>query len=249
MFPGHPWEGEDFGAVEYEWYLARGYIFNVEFDVQMKPFIVFCKAHGHRSNPLIMKIATRLSAEFLPQRTVALNRRSYPARYPAGYVRPVRKGTDMLEHISVREKPEYFIERPIREQMQPLAKWMAVKHPRVAVWLARHVFPRHEVKDNYALMVTRNPLRGLGTRVVFHGTDYRTFILAIPFGDHVTCTFGAPHAFANIHYYEPFLKKFLTYMQQPESIPPELLMKPYREAPPTGGPPKPSPPGQGEPRE
>lgn len=233
MFPGHPWEGETFGEVEYEWYLVRGYVYNVEFPMRMKTFIDFCKREKIRSNPLIMKIAARLSAEFLPQLTVSLSGRAYPARYPAGYVRPVRPGADMLEHISVREKPEYFIERDIRGQMQPLARWFAVKHPKLSVWIARHLLPDREIKDNYALMVSRNPLRGLGRPVVFHGTNYRTWILALPFGDEVTCTFGAPHAFSNIQFAEPFLKKFIGWIENPETIPPELLAKPYREAPPS----------------
>ncbi len=235
MFPGHPWEGEEFGPLEYEWYLARGYVFNVEFDVKLAPFIQFCKAGGHRAHDLTMKIAARLSSLHLPQRTMALNRRSYPARYPAGYIRPVGRGRDMLEHIAVREKPDIFAERVIRDQMQPLVRWFQSHLPRTSVWLARRFFGSREIKDNYALMVTRNPLRNLGTRVVFHGTHYRTFLLCIPFGDQVTVTFGAPHALGNINYYEPFLLKFKTYMENPEQIPRELLEKPYRVAPKNNG--------------
>jgi len=235
MFPGHPWAGEEFGPLEYEWYLARGYVFNVEFDVNLTPFIQFCKTAGHRAHELTMKIGARLSAEHLPQRTMALNRRSYPARYPAGYIRPVAEGHDMLEHVAVREKPELFVERVIRDQMQPLVKWFTVHAPRAAVWLGRRFFASREIKDNYALMVTRNPLRNLGTRVVFHGTHYRTFLLCIPFGDRVTVTFGAPHALGNINYYEPFLLKFKTYMEDPGQIPRELLDKPYRVAPKNNG--------------
>lgn len=231
MFPGHPWQGEEFGPMEYEWYLARGYVFNVEFDVNLKPFLAFCKARGHRSHELTMKIGARLSAAHLPQRCLSLSRRSYPARYPAGYVRPLAEGRDMLEHVAVREKPDGFVERPIRDRMQPLVKWFAVHAPRTSVWLSRRFFASREVKDNYALMISRNPLRGLGTRVVFHGTHYRTYVLTIPFGDRVTVTFGAPHALGNINYYEPFLLKFKTYMEDPEQIPPELLAKPYRAAP------------------
>jgi len=231
MFPGHPWTGEEFGEVEYLWHLSRGYIFSVEFDVKLRPFVEFCKEHNHRTHQLTMKIASRLSAEHLPQVVNALNGKAYPARYPAGYIRPLHKGRDMLEHISVRERPEYFIERAIRDDWQPLARWFAIKHPRAAVWLARRVFPEREVKNNYALMISRNPLRNLNTRVVFHGTNYRTCCLAIPFGDVATCMFGAPHGFGNINFYEPMLIQFKTYMEEPEKIPGELLSKPYREAP------------------
>ncbi len=232
MYPGHAWEGEEFGPIEYEWYMARHYVFNVEFDVFMKPFIDFCKANGHKTHDLMMKVTTRLSANHLPQRTIALNWKSYPARYPAGYIRAARPGTDMLEHIAVREKDGQFLERNLRAQMQPFAKKVAIKHPKLAVWLARHVFPRQEVKHNYALMVTRNPLKGLNTRIVFHGTHYRTFLLLVPFGTDTTCTFGAPHAFGNINYYEPFLKNFKTYMEDPEQIPGDLFQKPYKMVPP-----------------
>lgn len=229
MYPGHPWEGEDFGPVEYEWFLARGYVFNVEFDVHIKPFIDFCKAGGHRSQELMMKITYRLSEEYLPQRTMALNGRSYPARYPVGYVRTIAEGRDMLEHIAVREKPGYFVERPIRDLWNPQMRQIAIKFPKLSVWMARHFFPTREVKNNYALMVSRNPLRSLGTGVVFHGTDYRTIVLTIPFGDKPAVTFGAPHALGNINYYEPFLKQFKDYMEDPEQIPKELLVKPYKQ--------------------
>ena len=115
MFKGHPWEDDEFGPVEYYWYLARGYVINVEFDVAIKPFMDFCREHGYRSNQLMMKIGARLSTEFLPQYMVALNKKAYPARYPAGYVRPVRPGRDMLEHVGIREKKNRFAERLIRE--------------------------------------------------------------------------------------------------------------------------------------
>lgn len=231
MFRGHPWEGEEFGEVEYEWYLARGYVVNVEFDVDIKPFIDFCKQNRHRSNQVLMKIGVRLSEEFLPRRTVALNRRDYPVRFPAGYIRPVREGSDMLEHIAVQEQEDCFEEVNIRELINPYQRWFMVRLPRLSVWLAKHLFAYREVKKNYAFMVSRNPLAGLGTRVVFHGTHYRTFVLTIPYGDKVTCVFGAPHALGNINVYEPMLKKFKVLMESPETIPADLLAKPYREAP------------------
>jgi hypothetical protein len=231
MFEGHPWQGEDFGEVEYEWFLARGYVFNVEFDVDVKPFIDFCREGGFRSNQLMMKIGVRLSKEFLPQRTVALKKRDYPVRYPAGYIRPVREGSDMLEHIAVEEYDDRFEEYNIREQINPFQRWMMTRHPKFTVWLAKRFFGRREAKKNYAFMVSRNPLKGLNTRVVFHGTHYRTFVLTVPFGELVQVTFGAPHALGNINYYEPLLLKFKTWMEQPEQIPKDLLEKPYKETP------------------
>ena len=234
MFPGHPWEGEEFGAIEYHWYLKRGYEFDVLFDVHLKPFVDFCKQNGHKSNQLTMKIAARLSTEFLPQYMIALNGKPYPTRYPAGYVRPVRDGADMLEHIGIREKGEYFAERNIREGYQPLVKWFATRHPRIGVWLAYHFFAYRETKNNYALMISRNPLKNLNTKVVFFGARYRTMVLAIPYGEIATCMFTAPHAFGNINYFEPFLLKFKTWMEDPEKIPRDLLDKTYQEAPPSG---------------
>ena len=41
MYPGHPWEGEDFGGAEFEWFLARKYELDVQFDLDLKPFIDF----------------------------------------------------------------------------------------------------------------------------------------------------------------------------------------------------------------
>lgn len=234
MFKGHPWEDDEFGPVEYYWYLARGYVINVEFDVAIKPFMDFCRDQGHRSNQLMMKLGARLSTEFLPQYMVALNKKAYPARYPAGYVRPVRPGRDMLEHVAIREKKNHFAERLIRDDWQELAVWIAKNYPRLGVWLSLHGFAREETRNNYALMISRNPLRNLGTKVAFSGTHYRTYVLTIPYGDKVTVTFGGPHAFGNIQYYEPFLLKFKNWMEHPETIPEELLEKEYRAAPARG---------------
>lgn len=231
IFKGHPWENEEFGPVEYYWYLARGYVINVEFDVNIKPFMTFCADHDLRSNHLMMKVGARLSSEFLPQYVVALNKKAYPARYPAGYIRPISQTGDMLEHVAIREKKSHFSERLIRDDWQELAVWFARKYPRLSVWLSLHGFAREEVRNNYALMVSRNPLRNLGTKVTFSGTHYRTYVLTIPYGDLVTVTFGGPHAFGNIQYYEPFLLKFKTWMEQPENIPDELVKKTYKAVP------------------
>jgi len=231
MFKGHPWEGEEFGAVEYEWYLAGGYVFNVEFDVNMKPFLDFCKQNGHRINHLLMKIGSRLSCEFLPQRTVSLKKRDYPVRFPAGYVRLVKQGEDMLEHIGIEERGDGFKEFNLRELINPYQRYMMTRHSRITVFLAKRWFGAREAKKNYALMISRNPLRKMNTKVSFHGTHYRTYVLTIPFGEKVSITFGAPHALGNINFYEPFLLKFKTWMENPHSIPQELIEKKYQEAP------------------
>jgi len=230
MYKGHPWEGEKFGRTEYEWYLRRGYEFDIMFEVNMKPFIDFCKDFGHRSNQLTMKVAARLSANHLPQYMLSLHGKPMPCRYPAGYVRPVREGADMLEHVGIREKEDHFGERNIRQSWKPLSKWIAQNMPRTAAALSRF-FPGEETRNNYALMVSRNPLKNLGTKVVFFGSHYRTMCLGIPFGENATCLFTAPHAFGNINYFEPFLLDFKTWMEDPESIPEDLLKKPYKEAP------------------
>jgi hypothetical protein len=228
MFKGHPWEGEDFGRMEYEWYLARGYEVMVNFDVNFEQFIKFCKTIGQRANQLTMKITARLSTEHLPQYMIALNGKPYPTRYPSGYVRPIEAGRDMLEHIAIREKNADFSERNIREGFPSGVKWMAKHQPKLSVFLAKNIFASREVKNNYALMVTRNPLRGLNTKVMFSGTHLRTMALAIPFGKEATCTFAYPHAFGNINCYEPFLKLFKTYMENPEEIPQDILEKRYK---------------------
>lgn len=233
MFPGHPWTGEPFGEAEYQWFLRRGYEVGVLFEVNMEPFVAFCKAGGHKANQLMMKITARLSAEHLPQYQIALNGRPYPARYPAGYVRQERPGVDMLEHVAVREKPESFSERRVRDHWKLIPRWFALKHPRIGSWLARF-FPGEEVKDNYALLVTRNPLRKLNTPVIIVGSHLRNMALAIPFGKKVFCSFYFPHAFGNINAFEPFLVKFKTFMEDPEQIPADILGKPYREAPAAG---------------
>lgn len=232
MYPEHPWQGERYGGVEYEWFLRRTYEVGAAFEVRLQPFVDFCRTYGHRSNQLTMKLAARLSTQHLPQRMLALNGRPYPTRYPAGYVRPVRDdGSDMLEHIAVVELPDQFAERNVRDKWQPPARWLATHAPRLAVWLARWIFPRDEVRGNYALMVSRNPLRSLDTRVIVLGSHVRTMALAIPYGSPALCTFLTPHAFGNINYFEPFLREFKTYMEEPGQIPSDLLEKPYVEAP------------------
>lgn len=231
MFTGHPWEGEEFGPVEYEWFLARNYELEVQFEVHMRPFVEFCREFGHRSQELTMKVATRLSQDHLPQYMLALNGRPYPTRYSAGYVRPVRPGRDMLEHIAVRENDDQFEERDIRASWKKIVKWFAINHPKTSVWLARHFFGYRETKNNYALMVTRNALRSLGPKVSFTGSHYRTMCLGIPFGERVNCVFAVPHAFGNLNHFEPFLVKFKTFMEDPEQIPAEILQKPYVTVP------------------
>ncbi len=227
----HPWYGEPFGAVEYYWYLKRGYVINILFELNFRPFIEFCKSRKISPHQLIMKLTYRLSEKYLPQYTVALNRKAYPARYPVGYVRKIHPDKDMLEHIALREKENKFVERNIRQDWQPLVKFLAIRFPRLALWLARWIFPRKEVKNNYALMVTRNPMKGLGFPIIFHGTNYRTFLLCLPFGEKVWACFGGPHAFGNIDFYQDFIKEFKQAIENPETIPEELVKKRYVSVP------------------
>jgi hypothetical protein len=231
MFKGHPWEGETFGPIEYYWYLRRGYVMNILFDLDLKPFLVFCKKEGISTNQLMMKISARLSQKYLPQYVVALNRKAYPARYPAGYVRRMHPDRDMLEWIGIREKEDHFAERGVRDDIQPAMLFLMTRLPRVALWLGRWLFARKEVKDQYALMVSRNPLRSLGEQVIFHGTHYRTFVMAIPFGEKVKACFGAPHAFGNIDCYEEFLNEYKKAVEHPETLPRELVEKKYKTKP------------------
>lgn len=229
MYPGHPWTGETFGRAEFEWYLKRTYELGIVFDVRMGPFLDFCKQHNHRSNQLIMKIAARLSTLHLPQFMLALNGRPRPTRYPAGYVKLMRPDADMLDQVAVREKDGGFNERIVRDGWKALPRWLAIHAPRLAVTLANW-FPGEETKDNYTLMVSRNPLRKLNTKVIIMGSHLRTMALAIPYGKDVSCTFYSPHAFGNINFFEPFLLAFKNYMEQPETIPADILDKPYRPA-------------------
>lgn len=227
----NPWYGEDFGAVEHYWYLEREYCLNMLFELDQKPFIDFCKQRNISPNQLVMKIAYRLSLKYLPQYVVALNKKAYPTRYPAGYVRKIHPDRDMLEWVAVREKEKYFVERLTRDHMHPVEKFIAIHYPRLAVWLAKHFFGRREVKGQYALMVSRNPMRELGFPVVFHGTHYRTFILTLPFADKSWAVFGAPHAFANVDYYKGIIGEFKNMIEHPETIPEELVKKRYDAVP------------------
>lgn len=231
MFKGHPWEGEIFGGIEYEWHMHTNYIMNIEFDIDFEPFIKFCKKEGINSHELTMKVCSRLSGKHLPQYVVAKNRKAYPARYPAGYVRKMSPDRDMLEWVAVREKDGRFTERLPRENFHPWVLYAMKRFPRFMYFVARRVFAYHETKGRYALMVTRNPMRGLGRPIVFSGTDYFCCFLLIPFGYKVRTIFGAPHAFGNVDYFEGFVKEFIEAMEKPETIPRELIEKKYRGIP------------------
>jgi hypothetical protein len=224
----HPWYGEEFGATEYYWYVERQYCISIFFELDNRPFVKFCKEKKVSSNQLVMKIAAGLSEKYLPQYVVALNNKVYPSRYPAGYVRKIRPEKDMLEWVSVRERDSYFREKLVRSEMTSLEKWLVHNMPWFTVWLAKHVFPRREVKNQYTLMVTRNPMKEVGFPISFSGTNYRSFIIAIPFGDKVTATFGAPHCFANVDYYKDFIGDLKKMIEHPETIPQELLEKRYQ---------------------
>lgn len=231
MFKGHPWEGEVYGAMEYQWYMYTNYIINIEFEVDYEPFIKFCKSEGVNSNDLTMKVASRLSEKHLDQYVVSKNRKLYPARYPAGYVRVITPGRDMIEWVAVREKEERFSERLPRDRMNDFAYYMVSKYPRLSFWLARNIFSYRETKDRFALLVTRNPMRNLGRPIFFHGTGYPCHFLLIPFGKKVTTGFGAPHALGNVNRFEGFVADWIKSMEEPESIPRELVDKPYSRAP------------------
>jgi len=232
MYKGHPWEGEIYGPIEYEWYMYTNYIGNIEFDVDYGPFIQFCKQTGMNSHELTMKVSSRLSEKHLDQYVVAKNRRMYPARYPAGYVRKITPDRDMIEWVAVREKDSGFSERLPRDRVNDFAYYMVAKFPRFSFWLARTFFAYRETKDRFALLVTRNPMRNLGRPIAFHGTAYPGHFLIIPFGKVVRTIFGFPHAFGNVDRFEGFIKDWIEAMERPESIPRELLDKPYDRLPP-----------------
>jgi hypothetical protein len=227
MYKGHPWEGEVYGPIEFEWYMFTNYIINVEFDVDYEPFIRFCKKEGKNAHEMVMKVASRLSEKHLDQFVVAKNRKMYPARYPAGYVRKITPDRDMLEWVAVREKEGYFSERLPRDRVNDFAYYIVAQFPRFAFWLARTFFAYRETKDRFALLVTRNPMRNLGRPIVFHGTGYPCHFLLIPFGSKVRTLFGWPHVYGNVDRMEGFVKDWIEAVERPESIPRELVDKPY----------------------
>jgi hypothetical protein len=232
MFKGHPWDGEIFGGIECLWYLHTNYMINVEFELDYGPFIGFCKREKIRSNDLLMKVCLRLSERHLPQYVVARNRKFYPARYSAGYVRTISPDRDMVEWVAVSEQKDRFKEVLPRDRMNDYSYYLAYRWPRLAFWLARRVFPHREVKDRFTLLISRNPMRELGRPVVFHGTGYPCFFLLIPFGSKVKTVFGYPHAFGNMDRYTGLVKEFIEAMEKPETIPRDLVEKNYRSVPP-----------------
>jgi hypothetical protein len=231
MFEGHPWEGEIYGGVEVEWYMYTNYMINVEFDINYGPFIKFCKKNNIRSNDLLMKVSSRLSEKHLPQYVVAKNKKFYQARYPAGYVRAISPDRDMVEWVAVREKKNHFKEILPRDRMNSFGYRLVYKWPKFAFHLARVFIPHRETKDRFTLLVTRNPMRDLGRPVTFHGTGYPCFFLLIPFGFKTKTVFGYPHAYGNMDYYVKFVKEFIEAIEQPETIPQEILEKRYDQVP------------------
>ena len=228
MFKGHPWENNAFGPIQYYWHLKRGYCFNILFELDNQPFIKFCKDRQISPNQLIMKISYGLSKKYLPQYVIRLNKKPFPARYPTGYVRKISAQDDMLEYIAIRDKESYFEEKWIWKNLPPLEEFLMKKFPRFAVWLASKFFPRKEMRNWFTLMVTRNPMAGLGIPIVFFGNNYWCFILSIPFGEKVWACFGGPHAFGNVDYYKEFIADFKNFIEHPETIPNELIEKEYR---------------------
>lgn len=228
MFKEHPWYGEEFGPVQYYWHLERSYCFNLLFELDNRPFIKFCKENKIKAHHLIMKLASRLSQKYLPQRVVSVNKKDYPARYPAGYVRKIAPDRDIIEFIAVREKENYFGERWVWRNLRPIEIYLMKNFPRLGIWLAKHFFGKREMRNWFALCVSRNPFVDTGFPVAFYGNNYWCFMLTIPYGDKVFSTLGGPHAFANVDYFSGFLKEFKGFYEHPETIPRELIEKPYR---------------------
>jgi hypothetical protein len=218
--------------MEYQWYMYTNYIMNIEFEVDYEPILLFCKKNGLNMHELIMKVACRLSDRHLDQYVVSKNRKMYPARYPAGYVRKIVPDRDMVEWVAVREKEGKFAERLPRDTVMEFGYYLVCRFPRLAFFLARTIFSYHETKDRFTLLVTRNPMRNLGRPIVFHGTGYPGHFLIIPFGKKVRTIFGVPHAFGNIDRFEGFVRDWIEAMEKPETIPAELVEKPYRRLPP-----------------
>ncbi len=227
MFPEHPWHGEELGPIQYYWHLERSYCFNILFELDNRPFVKFCKDRKLKANQLVMKIAARLSSKYLPQYVVGVSKKAHPARYPAGYVRKIAPDRDLLEFIAVREKDRYFVERWVWKNMRPIEEWLIRNYPRLTIWLAKHFFSRREMRNWFALMVSRNPMPNVGFPIVFFGNNYWCWVLTIPFGDKVWASFGGPHAFANVDYVKNFLVEFKNLYERPETIPQELIEKRY----------------------
>ena len=232
MYADHPWQGHEMGRYYYEMHLSLLTCFNVKFTIRMKPYIDFCAEKQIKTNQTFMKVVARLSAEHIPQKIVSLKRKVYPARYPAGYVRPLRDSGDMLEHVSIREKPAGFSERAIRAQMQKVPRKVAARHPRLSMKIAKVMFSSLEVKNHYALLVSRNPLKNLGGDYCFHSTHHRTCTLNVPYGEYAKVSFGGPLAFGTPDNFGPFLIKLKNYMEDPIQIPADIIEKPYKQAPP-----------------
>jgi len=227
VFKDHPWQGEEFGPIQYYWHLERQYCVTILFELDNRPLIGFCKQNNLSAHQLVMKIASRLSQKYLPQRVIGVSKKDYPTRYPAGFVRKAGPDRDLLEMFGVREKEKYFAERWLWQNLRPIERFLVKRFPRLAVWLAKHIFKGRDVRNWFALIVSRNPMAGVGFPIIFFGSNYWTHLLTIPFGDQVWAAFGMPHAFANVDYYKEFLAEFKNLYEHPETIPSELLEKRY----------------------
>jgi hypothetical protein len=227
MFKGHPWEKDPLGKLAFESYAAwRIYTYQVFFDVDFRPFIAFCKGSGDRPNDLLMKIVHRLSLDFLPQYVLSYNGRPYPAKYPAGYS---RKSPDGLPRsIALEEGPGAYREINVLEEMGPFSRFMAVRFPRLCIWVIKHFLPSLYTESLYTVSVTRNFLKGLPIRFICLSTSNDGLNLAIPFGDVVTCSLSIPHILGNPDSFEAFLAGFIKAIEQPGTIDAALIGKEYR---------------------
>lgn len=230
MISQHPWSHDEHGRLDREIFQALGFsAFIIHFELNVSPFIEHCKSRNLVVHQALMKVCHHLSKEHLPQRTLGLNARDYPAGSAAGYVRVKEKGLDPIESIVLHEVAGALQEVRLRESSPGWLKWiMKAAPPRFTVFLGKRVIPGLAVRRYPALQVSRNYLPGFRGKIC--GTSFttvRSHTLGIPHGSKVVASFGAPHCFANIQFYEPFLEAFRSFVETPECIPAPVLDRRY----------------------
>lgn len=228
-----PWAGYEFGRLDAEIYQSMGFVgITTSFRLEIGRLYAYCKERNLKINPVLMRICFHLSETHLPKLTLGLDHRIHEAGHILGFVKLVEKGEHFVEPV-VLEKVDNVLREVNLRSTTPLWQKLLMKNaPRGATFLAKHVIPATAVKSYPSLQISRGFLPSVGERITSTiMTTPRSHGLSIPAGNTVNATFLVPHAFANLNYYDPFLRDLIFMIENPEKVDPEILGIAYEELP------------------
>ncbi|HXH73518.1 MAG TPA: hypothetical protein VNJ08_01035 [Bacteriovoracaceae bacterium] len=232
MQTNDPWKGYEYGRLDSEIYQAMGFVgMTTSFRLEMGILYAFCKQNSLKVNPVLMKICYHLSEKYLPMLTLGLDHRIHPAGFRLGFVKLVEKGQHFVEPVVINRLANGALsEINLRSFVPNWQKILMKRFPRLATWLGRYVIAASAVKNYPSLQISRGFLPSVGERITSTLiTAPRSHGISIPFGNNVHATFMAPHAFANLNYYDEFLRDFIFMIENPEKVPTEIMGTAYEE--------------------